>query len=321
MPEEIKLKVSLIQMDVAFGDPEQNRRRAEAMIKEALKQRKKPDVLVLPEMWTTGYDLARISDIADREGSPTIDWLQEVAGKNRVNIVAGSIADRRAMNLDAAGSKAARTPDGTGGCRKVYSFQAAGAGEKESNVGGPQSGAAGTRSSPNKKEGVFNSSYVINRDGEIVARYDKVHRFRLMEEDRYLSPGKEAVTFELDGIPCGIIICYDLRFPEFVRKLALLGAKVLFIPAQWPRPREIHWKLLNIVRAIENQFFVVAVNRAGKDGKEEFPGMSLVVDPWGEVLLEGSDRQEVLTATLDLSRIDHARRKITVFEDRRPELY
>lgn len=271
MSDNMKLKVSLLQMDVAYGDPEQNRCRAEDMIKEALKDRKKPDVLVLPEMWTTGYDLKRIGDIADREGNPTIPWLREVAAKNRLNIVAGSIADGR--------------------------------------------------TSQNKKEGVFNSSYVINREGEIVARYDKVHRFRLMEEDRYLSPGKEAVTFELDGIPCGVIICYDLRFPEFVRKLALMGAKILFVPAQWPRPREIHWKLLNIVRAIENQFFVVAVNRAGKDKSGDFPGISLVVDPWGEVLLEGSDKEEVLTATLDLSRIDHARRKITVFEDRRPELY
>ncbi|MDI3480943.1 MAG: omega-amidase [Tepidanaerobacteraceae bacterium] len=270
MPEETKLKVSLIQMDVVFGNPEQNRRRAEAMIKEALKQKKKPDVLVLPEMWTTGYDLPRMSAIADREGMPTIGWLRELARENRVNIVAGSIADIREIS---------------------------------------------------SKEGVFNSSYIINREGEIVARYDKVHRFRPMEEDRYFFAGQECVTFELDGICSGVIICYDLRFPEFVRKLALRGAKLIFVPAQWPRPREMHWKLLNIVRAIENQFFVVAVNRAGKDKKVEFPGMSLVVDPWGEVILEGSDRQEVLTASLDLSRVDHARKKIPIFEDRRPEVY
>lgn len=321
MSDDMKLKVSLLQMDVAYGDPEQNRYRAEAMLKEVLKQRKKPDVLVLPEMWTTGYDLARIGDIADREGSPTIGWLQEVAGKNRVNIVAGSIADRRTMSSGIVRNEGVRTPDKADECSTIGNFQATGAGEKESNVDRPQSGAAGTWSSPNKKEGVFNSSYVINRDGDIVARYDKVHRFRLMEEDRYLSPGRETVTFRLDDIPCGVIICYDLRFPEFVRKLALMGAKILFVPAQWPKPREAHWKLLNIVRAIENQFFVVAVNRAGRDKSGDFPGMSLVVDPWGEVLLEGSDKQELLTTTLDLSRIDHARQKITVFEDRRPELY
>lgn len=293
MPEDAKLKVSLLQMDVAFGDPEENRRRAEAMIKKALEQRKKPDVLVLPEMWTTGYDLARIGDIADRNGSPTVKWLQEVAGKNRVNIVGGSIADGRLFidrartDFDIVAGLHTREPD---------AWQ-------------------------DQKPSVYNSCYIINREGKITAHYDKVHRFRPMEENIYLNSGREAVVFELDGITCGVLICYDLRFPEFVRKLALMGAKVLFVPAQWPVPREMHWKLLNIVRAIENQLFVVAVNRAGEDKSGKYPGMSLVVDPWGEVLLEGGARQEVLTATLDLSRIEHARKKITVFEDRRPELY
>lgn len=294
MPEDVKLKVSLLQMDVAFGDPEENRRRAEAMIDEALKQRKKPDVLVLPEMWTTGYDLARIRDIADRNGRPTVEWLQEAARRNRVNIVGGSIADER------------KHPD-----------------KSPADMHMPAGVHAGdeTDTRQDMKPGVYNSCYIINREGEITAHYDKVHRFRLMEEDVYLDSGREAVVFELDGITCGVVICYDLRFPEFVRKLALMGAKVLFVPAQWPKPREMHWKLLNIVRAIENQLFVVAVNRSGEDKSGKYPGMSLVVDPWGEVLLEGDAEQEVLTTTLDLARIDHARKKITVFEDRRPELY
>jgi len=293
MPEDAKLKVSLLQMDVAFGDPEENRRRAEAMINEALKQKKKPDVLVLPEMWTTGYDLARICDIADMNGRPTVKWLQEVAGRNRVNIVVGSIADARQGITQALADY----------------YMLAGFNMSEPDAW------------KNRKPRVYNSCYIINREGKITARYDKVHRFRLMGEDMYLGSGEEAVVFELDGITCGVVICYDLRFPEFVRKLALMGAKVLFVPAQWPEPREMHWKLLNIVRAIENQMFVVAVNRSGEDESGKYPGMSLVVDPWGEVLLEGGSRQEVLTATLDLSRIDHARKKITVFEDRRPELY
>lgn len=293
MPEEVKLKVSLLQMDVAYGDPEENRRRAEELIKAALKQKKKPGVLVLPEMWTTGYDLKRVGQIADTEGSPTIDWLREIARKNSVNIVAGSIADKRTPAVEISG------PDHESGRNFM----------------------GGMDGSETHGEGIFNSSYIIDREGDIVARYDKVHRFRLMDEDKYLFPGTKAVTFELDGVPCGIIICYDLRFPEFVRKLALLGAKVLFVPAQWPKPREMHWKLLNIVRAIENQFFVVAVNRVGRDKSGEYPGMSMVVDPWGEELVEGSDRQEVLTTTLYLSRVDHAREKMPVFSDRRPELY
>ncbi|MCG0276034.1 MAG: carbon-nitrogen family hydrolase [Thermosediminibacteraceae bacterium] len=266
------LKISLLQMDISHGDPEENRKRAERLLNEALKVKVKPDIVILPEMWNTGYALESLSKIADRDGSPTIEWLKEVAKENGINIVAGSIADIRS---------------GPGG-------------------EGPQ---------------VYNTAYVINRSGEVVARYDKVHRFRLMKEEKYLAPGEKAVTFELDGITCGIAICYDLRFPEFIRKIALLGANILFVPAQWPKPRHIHWKLLNIVRAIENQFFVVGVNRVGKEGETEFPGMSIAVNPWGEVLLEADEREGVFETIIDLSVIEQVRKYIPVFEDRRPEVY
>jgi len=224
-------------------------------------------------MWNTGYDLKRIRELADEEGRPHITWLQELAKKERVNIVAGSIADKR----------------------------------------------------PAKEEGedapIYNSSYIIDREGQIVARYDKIHRFKLMSEEKYRAPGSGVMTFELDGISCGVIICYDLRFPELARKLALMGAKLLFVPAQWPKPREMHWKLLNIVRAIENQFYVVAVNRTGRYKDEEYPGMSLVINPWGETLLECDDSIGAFSTVIDIDMIDHVRRHIPVFEDRRPELY
>lgn len=266
------LKVSILQMDVAFGEPEENRKKAERMLKEALKVKVKPDIVLLPEMWNTSYALERLSDIADRNGSPTIEWLKKVAKENGINIIAGSIADIRSSESD--------------GIPKVY-----------------------------------NTAYAINRNGEVVARYDKVHRFRLMGEEKYFSPGEKAVTFELDGINCGIAICYDIRFPEFIRKIALLGAKILFVPAQWPKPREMHWRLLNIVRAIENQFFVVGANRVGREGKAEFPGCSIVVDPWGEVLLEADEREGVFEAVIDLSAVEQVRKRIPVFEDRRPDVY
>ncbi|MCF6096481.1 carbon-nitrogen family hydrolase [Thermovorax subterraneus] len=266
------LKISILQMDVVCGEPEENRKKVEKLLKEALKVKVKPDIILLPEMWNTGYALERLADIADRDGNPTIDWMKKVAKENHINIVAGSIADIRS--------------DGSDGVKKVY-----------------------------------NTAYAINRSGEVVARYDKVHRFRLMNEEKYFSPGEKVVTFELDGIRCGIAICYDLRFPEFIRKIALLGAKILFVPAQWPKPREMHWRLLNIVRAIENQFFVVGANRVGREGKAEFPGCSIVVDPWGEVLLEADEREGVFEAVIDLSVVEQVRKRIPVFEDRRPDVY
>lgn len=112
-----------------------------------------------------------------------------------------------------------------------------------------------------------------------------------------------------------------MRFPEFIRQLALKGAKVIFVPGMWAGPREIHWKLLNIVRAIENQFFVVAVNRAGKTGNVVYPGMSMVVDPWGEILIEGDKTPDILTTVIDISLVDKAREQNPFLYERRPELY
>lgn len=278
MTDDIKLKVSLLQMDVACGDPAENRNRVDKMLKKALDRPKKPDIIVLPEMWNTGFDFERIRDIADREGDPSIKWLQGIAKKNSVNIVAGSIADIRPKMSE----------------------------EEEQ---------------PISPEPVYNSAYIIDRQGDIKARYDKIHLFRPMIEDKHVTAGQEAVTFEIDGITCGIIICYDLRFPEITRKLALKGAKIIFVPAQWPMPRETHWKLLNIVRSIENQCFMVAVNRTGRDGHLYFPGMSLVVNPFGDVLIEGEGNPDVLTTMIDIGLVDTVRGTFSVLEDRRPETY
>ncbi|HHV19524.1 MAG TPA: carbon-nitrogen family hydrolase [Thermoanaerobacterales bacterium] len=258
--EQIKLKISLIQMDVAYKDPDANLNRAETMINKALKQRKKPNVLVLPEMWTSG-GYQKESKIHD--GSPAVNRLKEIAAKNSVNIVAGSVIESR--------------------------------GDKD----------------------VFNTAYIIDRQGNIIAAYDQVHRQRHEQH----AQGSDAVTFDIDGICCGIILGYDLRFPEFVRQLALKGAKVLFVPGMWSGPREVHWKLLNIVRAIENQFFVVAVNGAGKTGDVSYPGMSMVVDPWGEILIEGDDAPDILTTVINIGLVDRARAQNPVLSDRRPDVY
>ena len=117
------------------------------------------------------------------------------------------------------------------------------------------------------------------------------------------------------------IICYDVRFSEWVRMAALAGAKVLFVPAAWPEERLEHWRLLNRARAIENQFFVAAVNSCGTCGRLTFGGHSLLADPQGNVLIEGGSDDAVLTETIDLSVVDDIRSRINVFRDRRPELY
>lgn len=168
---------------------------------------------------------------------------------------------------------------------------------------------------------LYNTTYVVRRDGSLVSSYDKCHLFTPGKEDKAFTAGKELNVFSLDGVTMASIICYDVRFGEWVRMAALAGAKVLFVPAAWPEVRLEHWQLLNRARAIENQFFVAAVNSCGVCGSLQFGGHSLLADPQGTVLIEGGGDDAVLTETIDLSVVDDIRSRINVFRDRRPELY
>ena len=117
------------------------------------------------------------------------------------------------------------------------------------------------------------------------------------------------------------MICYDIRFCEWLRTYALKGAEVLFVSAEWPTARADHWKTLLRARAIENQMFVVACNRCGTSGDTTFGGGSLILGPKGEILFEGGDGEEAGFATLDLKDVTDVRNFLTVFNDRVPEIY
>ncbi|MDR3574766.1 MAG: carbon-nitrogen family hydrolase [Anaerolineaceae bacterium] len=153
-------------------------------------------------------------------------------------------------------------------------------------------------------------------------KYRKIHLFRLMDEDKWLQSGNEPICNNFQWGKAGLAICYDLRFPEIFRNYALQGADLTFIPAEWPAIRIYHWKTLLRARAIENQMFVIGVNCVGKIGNETFGGSSAIISPWGEVIAEASSTDEqLITAEIDLDQVDEIRRKIPVFEDRRPDIY
>ncbi|MBP1994789.1 carbon-nitrogen family hydrolase [Paenibacillus eucommiae] len=261
-----KLTISLLQMDIALGDPDANFNRLEQLMNEAVTAEVKPDILMFPEMWNTGYALEEIHQLADKAGERTKAFISEFAAKHGVHVIAGSIAEKQG-------------------------------------------------------EHVRNTVYIFDREGKETAEYSKIHLFRLMEEEKYLTEGEQIGSFELEGIPAGVMICYDIRFPELARKLALGGARILFVPAEWPNPRLHHWRTLLMARAIENQMYVVSCNRVGKSGSTEFFGHSMVINPWGEVLVEGGEAEEILQATFELSEVDQVRSRIPIFEDRRPQLY
>jgi omega-amidase len=172
-----------------------------------------------------------------------------------------------------------------------------------------------------KGTGYYNTMYVSDRSGSIVAQYDKAHLFKLMDEHLYMNEGQSKNLFTLDEIKCGGVICYDLRFPEWIRGHVLDEAKIMFIPAQWPKKRIDHWRILLQARAIENQCYIVAVNRVGSDPNNEFNGHSMVIAPWGELLLGDRTEEGIFYAELDLDEVDRVRKTIPIFQDRRTDLY
>lgn len=256
------MKMVLIQADIKKGEPDKNRERVFQLMKEAMS--KNPQVLVLPELWNTGYaENPRLS--ADVQGEPTLGLLCSFAREHNVNIVAGSTADVVENKL-------------------------------------------------------YNRAHIISRQGEPVGDYSKIHLFSLNEEQKHFSPGKKMGLFELDNIPCGIMICYDLRFPELSRSLTLEGSEIVFVCAQWPRSRIHAWRTLVSARAAENQIYVVAVNRAGTEGGNNFGG-SMAAAPGGEIIAEAGEEEMLLTVDIIPDKIKEARKEIHYLRDRRPEIY
>jgi predicted amidohydrolase len=142
-----------------------------------------------------------------------------------------------------------------------------------------------------------------------------------MEEDQYLVPGDHLTQAETRWGSLGLAICYDLRFPEIFRAYAIAGARMVLLPSEWPHPRLEHWRTLIRARAIENQMFVIACNRVGVSKETTFCGHSAIIDPWGETVIEGGESPTLLTAEIDVDRVEEVQKKIPVLRDRRPEIY
>jgi len=169
---------------------------------------------------------------------------------------------------------------------------------------------------------VFNTFSLINSQGNRHASYNKIHLFRLMDEDRWLNAGDSPITTQLHCGKTGLAICYDLRFPELFRHYALADAHLILIVAEWPLIRMDHWRTLLRARAIENQLFIAAVNAVGDSAGTVMGGQSMLIDPWGEIVAEGSPSEEqLITAELDFDLVDQVRQTIPALTDRRQDIY
>ena len=172
-----------------------------------------------------------------------------------------------------------------------------------------------------------NRSFLIGPDGAVIAKYDKIHMFDVQlnvgniyrESDSYAAGGS-AVVADLPAGRLGMTVCYDVRFPDLFRQLAISGAKVIAVPAAFTRiTGEAHWHILLRSRAIETGCYIIAPAQGGKhqDGRETY-GHSLIIDPWGEILAEAGTEPGVIAATLDLSKVDDVRGKIPSLRHVRP---
>ncbi len=259
------MKICCVQMDVCAAEPEQNFARAELLIRQSAECQ--PDVILLPELWNTGFAPKQIdASLADEDGARTKALCGSLAKGYGVNIVAGSVLARKSGALN-------------------------------------------------------NTAYVFDRAGSCVAEYDKTHLFSPSGEGEAYQAGDQIVTFLLDGVTCGIMICYDLRFPELARALALSGARVVFIPAEWRKVATKQMRALLDARAIENQQYVALCNGCGSAFGTCFGGSSAIVDPLGNVLVEAGEGEEIIFSSIVLEAQKRIRKELPVFFDRRPTLY
>lgn len=259
------MKISCVQMNMVFAAPEENFRRAEALVRQAAEGR--PDVIVLPETWNTGFfPQEGLKELCDADCGRVRTVFSGLARELDTAIVAGSV----------------------------------------SNVRGGR---------------VYNTACVFDRSGKQVGEYDKTHLFSPMGEGAYYTPGGQLCRFTLDGARCAVLICYDIRFPELTRTLAVEGLDVLFLVAQWPQARSAHLRALVTARAIENQLFLACCNSCGRAGQTVYGGGSALLDPWGKVLAEAGPEETVISAECELRILQEIRNSINVFRDRRPELY
>jgi len=171
----------------------------------------------------------------------------------------------------------------------------------------------------------YNTQVVVDPQGNLAAKYRKTHLFvgGKLSEDKCFSPGTEFTDFDLGEFRFGLTICYDLRFPEIYRALAVnKGVNAFLISAAWPIPRIEHLRALVLARAIENQSYVILSNRVGSDDGVTTCGSSVVIDPYGVIVAAASaDREELVVADLFLDVVTQVRSRIQVFADRRADLY
>jgi len=256
-------RVALAQMALKFGDLVGNDQKAENAVKKAVEN--KADIVLLPELWASGFDLAQTEKYASNLAGGWFGRMSELAVHYEIAL-GGSLIEEYQGDY-------------------------------------------------------FNTFALYNNNGDLLGSYRKIHLFQMLQENVHFNQGKEIKVFDSAWGSLGMAICYDLRFPEIFRSIAVKGAKLILLVAEWPERRIEHWKILLQARAIENQCFIVAVNKTGTSQGAKLGGCSAVVNPMGKFLVLGDENEEVLVADIELEEVNKIRRWMPIFDDRSPDVY
>lgn len=251
-----------VQLNITWEDPPANFAAVRRLLDES--NVAPGSLVVLPEMFNTGFSLDADRAAESWDGGPTQQFLSELAGDIGVYVVGG----------------------------------------------------LAVRVAPDRCE---NQAAVIGRDGQAICRYGKMHPFRFAGEDAAYTAGDQIQLFEWGEFTVAPFVCYDLRFPEIFRIATKRGASVFTIGANWPQPREAHWIALLQARAIENQAYVVGINRCGSDPSHVYSGRSLIVNPNGDVIADAGNDEGVIRAEADLDILCDIRGRFPFLQDMRDD--
>lgn len=277
-------------LQLAYGDDETMSERI-ARVARLVRAQCGADLVVLPELWAPGgFSYREWGHRAQGVDGPIVAAIAEAAREIGAYVHAGSIIEAdagAAERIAAAGGDVKELPE-----------------------------------LPEGERGLWNTSVLLDPQGEVVATYRKIHRFGFGSgEPKLLDAGTEVVTAPLTirgrEVTVGLATCYDLRFPELFRSLLDAGAEVALVPAAWPAPRVDHWSLFARARATEDFMALVAVNTAGFHARTPMGGRSVTLGADGSVLAEAGADETVLVADIDLDAIATRREDFPALADRR----
>lgn len=257
MQEE--LHISIIQTELFWEDPTKNREHFTKLISGI---QNSPDIIVLPETFTTGFSMKKevAEPIQSNGGNETIEWLKKMA-EQKQSAIAGSCF----VNED-------------GQC--------------------------------------YNRLYFVEPNGKITF-YNKRHLFCLTKEDEFFTAGDQQVVVDYKGWKISLMVCYDLRFPVWMRRTLKHDYDVILLVSNWPEKRSFAWKSLLVARAIENQSYVIGSNRIGKDGTEiPYSGDSAMIDPMGEYIVAAEAGKDlILNGKVQFSKLEAIRKALPFYLD------